>query len=280
MAEAHTGTSRLGSEATRRRPRHRVGRAEQAGPVQVPAAAVEYPDNDGMPMESLRHYFAGVYAVTVLIRYFGSAMHFGANNGVYYKEGDPRSVVVPDVYAVTGKPQTLEDTYLVWEQGLPPDFVLELASKSTFVRDKVVKRDIYAGMGVQDYFMFDPTGKYLDEPLQGARLSKNKPPKGIEPARLADGGMSLHSEVLNLELRAWRGDTHPILRFFDPATERYLASAKEANAEAERRREDAERQREEAESRREEAERQQQEADQTIAALRSRLAALEAKQGN
>lgn len=71
-------------------------------------------------METPLHYFAGVYAVTVLMRHFGKAMHFGANNGVYYKKDDVNAVVVPDVYAVSGKPQTVEDWYFLWEHALPP----------------------------------------------------------------------------------------------------------------------------------------------------------------
>ena len=270
MAEALTSVNRLGSEADAGGARREIGRAEP--PTPRAAATVEYPDNDGKPMESFRHYLAGMRAVTALMRYFGKAMHFGANNGVYYQEGDPKSVVVPDVYAVTGKRQSMEDVYLVWEHGLPPDFVLELASKTTSKRGKVVKRDIYAGIGVKDYFIFDPTGKYLDEPLLGFRLSKNskskngkskKPYKLVKPAPLADGGIAMRSKVLGLELRAWRGVDHPTLRFFDATTQRYLLSPEEACAAAGRQRQEVERQRIEDE--------------QTIAALRLRLADLEAR---
>lgn len=247
MAEALTGPEHLGNEATRRRVALQ-SRAPQA---------VEYPDNDGEPMETPRHYFAGVYAVTVLMRHFGRAMHFGANNGIYYRKNDLHAVVVPDVYAVSGKPQTVEDWYFLWEHDLPPDFVLEMASKTTYQRDKVAKRDIYARIGVKDYFMFDPTGRYLDEPLLGFRLSR-KSWQRMEPTRLADGGLSIRSEILKLDLRAWRGDDHPTLRFFDLASGSYLLSAEEQAAQAER---------------------QQRESEQTIAALQARIADLEAQRG-
>lgn len=248
MAEALTGSEHLSNEAARRR----VAPPRRASP------AVEYPDNDGEPMETPLHYFAGVYAVTVLMRHFGKAMHFGANNGVYYRKDDVNAVVVPDVYAVSGKPQTVEDWYFLWEHALPPDFVLEMASKTTYQRDKVAKRDLYASIGVKDYFMFDPTGRYLDEPLLGFRLDKKRPSKVVAPTRLPDGGLSMHSDVLRLDLRAWRGGDHPTLRFFDPATGSYLLSAEEQVAATES---------------------QQQESEQTIAALRVRIADLEAQRG-
>lgn len=254
MAEALTEPEHLGNEATRRR----------AALPKRPRQPVEYPDSDGEPMETPRHYFAGVYAVTVLMRHFGKAMHFGANNGVYYRKNDLHAVVVPDVYAVSGKPQTVEDWYFLWDHDLPPDFVLEMASKTTYQRDKVAKRDIYARIGVKDYFMFDPTGRYLDEPLLGFRLSKTSH-KALEPTRLPDGGLSIRSEILKLDLRAWRGDDHPTLRFFDPVTSSYLLSAEEQAGQAERQQQ--------------EAERQQRESEQTIAALRARIADLEAQRG-
>ena len=247
MAEALTEPEHLGNEATRR----------DAAPPRCASRTVEYPDSDGEPMETPRHYFAGVYAVTVLMRHFGKAMHFGANNGVYYRKNDLNAVVVPDVYAVSGKPQTVEDWYFLWEHDLPPDFVLEMASKTTYQRDKVAKRDIYARIGVKDYFMFDPTGRYLDEPLLGFRLSRSSWQR-MEPTRLADGGLSIRSEILKLDLRAWRGDDHPTLRFFDPGTSSYLLSAEEQAAQSER---------------------QQRESEQTIAALRARIADIEAQRG-
>ena len=89
---------------------------------------------------------------------------------------------------------------------------------------------------------------------QGRRQSWQR----MEPTRLEDGGLSICSKILKLDLRAWRGDDHPTLRFFDPASGSYLLSAEEQAAQAER---------------------QQRESEQTIAALQARIADLEAQRG-
>ena len=47
--------------------------------------------------------------------------------------------------------------YVIEEVGKPPDFVLEVASRSTRRRDNTVKRDGYAGYGVREYWRFDHT---------------------------------------------------------------------------------------------------------------------------
>ena len=46
--------------------------------------------------------------------------------------------------------------YLPWEAGKPPDWVLEVASVSTGREDVGRKREIYARIGVPEYWRFDP----------------------------------------------------------------------------------------------------------------------------
>ena len=82
---------------------------------------------------------------------------------VYYisrdDDGQPvRAVVAPDVFVVFGVPDRLDRrSYVLWRE---PDaeirFVLEIASASTRRRDHTVKRDVYASLGVREYFLFRP----------------------------------------------------------------------------------------------------------------------------
>ena len=68
--------------------------------------------------------------------------------------------VSPDYYFAVGiDPETLKyrGIYRTWIQGKPPDFVLEVASPSTARNDETTKRDIYANMGVTEYWRYDPT---------------------------------------------------------------------------------------------------------------------------
>ena len=143
--------------------------------------------------------------------------------------------VSPDVYLVFGvdaraiRPQRL---YLPWEAGKPPDWALEIASESTGREDVDRKPGIYAGIGVAEYWRFDPTGgRYHGEPLYGGILAGG----AYQPVELTmepDGVLKGYSPVLGLSL-SW-DEGWP--RFYDPSTGRYLENwraDRAARAEAE-----------------------------------------------
>ena len=144
---------------------------------------------------------------------------------MYYEEGNPRVSVAPDVFVVFGVEARVRMHYLVWEEGKAPDFVLEVASKSTWREDLGRKRDLYARLGVKEYWQYDPTGEYFSPVLQGLRLAG-----GVYVRQLAvaspDGALTLTSETLGLELRAQGAE----MRFRDPATGQTLLSHGEADA--------------------------------------------------
>lgn len=128
----------------------------------------------------------------------------------------------PDLYLA-------QNGYVISEQGKPPDFVLEVASRSTGRRDTVDKRIIYARLGILEYWRFDETGQYHGVRLAGDRLAGD----GYEPIpieELPDGSRRGHSAILNVELR-W---TNGRLGWHDPDTGEHIAtleSVREALAE-------------------------------------------------
>lgn len=91
---------------------------------------------------------------------------------VYYEEGDPTQVVAPDVFVVKGVPRQKRRTYKVWEEGKGPDVVIEVSSRKTRREDLGPKKGTYEMMGVQEYYLFDPLGEYLETPLVGYRLTE------------------------------------------------------------------------------------------------------------
>ena len=113
--------------------------------------------------------------------------------------------------------------YVISEVGKPPDFVLEVASKSTGARDYTVKRAGYAGYGALEYWRFDRTGgRFHDAPLAGDALVNGEyAPLAIarDPAARLWG----YSSVLGLELWWDDGD----LRFRDPVSGEFLLNARE-----------------------------------------------------
>ena len=248
-----------------------------AEPVPQAAASVVYPESDGKPVESKNHYEVAHYVMGAFHARFGDSADYASNHGLYYEEGNPKKVVVPDVYWVADKPFRMLQTYLLWEEGRVPNFVLELASATTRKRDAGKKRKLYACLGVKDYFRFDPVGGLMMPILQGLRL-KNGKYEPVPAVALLDGGSSVYSEELKLELRAWPGPL-PKLRFYDRTTRQVLPSAAEAQEIGERERQAVERQRQTAERERQTAERERDELARAYAALREQLAAQAATRG-
>ena len=114
--------------------------------------------------------------------------------------------------------------YIIAEQGKPPDFVLEIASRSTGPEDVGDKRRDYARMGVREYWRFDetPTGRWHGARLAGDRLENGQyHPIPIEP--LPGGILQGYSPILNVYLRWENGQ----LRWHDPATGRHIATFRE-----------------------------------------------------
>ena len=210
----------------------------------LPHDAVVYPCSDGQPMaETQIHGACMMYVTYALKRWFGKGgradVHVGMNSFLYYEQGNPRAVVTPDVYVVPGAPEFHRDTYLLWNEPKGPDFVLEVTSASTRREDEGRKRDIYASLGVSEYFLYDPRGEYLTPALRGFRLRDGEyralPAVTVLPGR----GVSVASEVLGLTLRDVRHAR--ALRLRDRATGRELLTyeesedAREAEAAARRR---------------------------------------------
>jgi len=138
---------------------------------------------------------------------------------LYYEEGNPTTCVAPDVFVVQGVAKRERRTYRLWEEGQPPAVVFEITSRGTRLEDLGTKRALYAMLGVQEYFLYDPLGEYLRPPLQGYRLQEG------EYQRLPSGGEGeLVSQVLGVELRVEAGR----LRVVDLATGERLLTPAEA----------------------------------------------------
>lgn len=214
-----------------------------------------YPTSDGRPMgETDLHRQEMVEGIETLKMYYaGQQVYVSGNILLYYKPGNRRRHVSPDLLVVKGLSPGLRECYLVWKEGKPPDVVVEYTSKSTKEEDLDEKFEIYRDqIKVPEYFLFDPRDEYLDPPMQGYRLVRGK----YVRIRPLDG--RLPSEQLGLHLER-QGST---LRFYDPATGQILPRLSEAHrqAEAERKKAEAERKKVEAERKRAESARGKAEA--------------------
>ena len=205
----------------------------------------EYPYSDGRVLMETDPHANSIVAMRNQLQWHFEArpdVYVAGSMAVYWRQGDPAAVVAPDVFVVLGVEKRSRKSYRVWDEGgVMPAFVVEVASASTSRRDATGKRATYEGMGVQEYWRFDPLGRRIREGLQGWRLAAGR----YERVRQAGAAGCYRSEVLGLELRAegW------LLRFRDPLLGRDLlthAETSRALQEAERARDKAERERDEA----------------------------------
>ena len=108
--------------------------------------------------------------------------------------------------------------FWIWETGKVPDFALEVASPSTASNDLGRKRELYAELGVTEYWRFDATGgERYGQPLAGERLVEGE----YQPYELQvddDGSVRAYSELLDVDFY-WDGGEFDVL---DPETGRTI----------------------------------------------------------
>ena len=112
-------------------------------------------------------------------------------------------MVAPDVFVVIGAPKRAEDrrlSYKLWEEPKGPDFVLEVASRSTWPADRDRKRALYASLGVEEYWLYDPTGERVRSRLRAMRLVEGGY-RELAPEAASLEGRYLRSAVVGLDVR-------------------------------------------------------------------------------
>ncbi len=186
----------------------------------------DYPESDGQPMaETELHRDLMIDSILTLKARFQDvpAVCVSGNMLMYYVPRDAKKSVAPDVFVTFGIERKQRRIYRIWEEGKPPDFVLEFSSKGTFKNDLGAKKDLYAEvLGVREYFLYDAERKYLPTPLMGFRLiGAEYVPIRPEP----DGKVFAATLGLSLGLR---GDG---FGFYDAVAERWLETPMDEAAE-------------------------------------------------
>ena len=249
----------------------------------IPYAPTEdeelYPDSDGKPMAvSDLHRRILMRTLQVLDTHFEERPEVYVSGDIlmYYVEGDPRKSVSPDVLVAFGLGKKPRRSYLVWKEGKVPDFAMEFSSKGTYRNDLGSKMELYASLGIRDYFLYDAEGLYLPSPIMGFTLIDGS---YVPISAGRDGG--LHSTALGLDFCV--GDVG--LGIYDPIADNWLQTpaesvlrrAKRAETRAEQeaeRAEMAEIRAEMAETRAEQEVVARQQAETEIARLQEELARL------
>ena len=185
-----------------------------------------YPESDGKPMADTDLHLYWIKRIQDMIETYFSQnpeVYISGNIMMYDIEGPMRTAVSPDILVAFGLGQKFRRTYKVWEEGKPPDFVMEFSSKRTYRNDLDEKMAHYARMAIPEYVLYDPDRRFLPSPLMGFRLVEGT---YVEIAPDADGG--IRSEILGLNFRL----TEDGLAIYDPRAQKWLQTRAEQEATA------------------------------------------------
>ena len=187
------------------------------------------------------HAAATAYSRAVLMEQFLRA-EVGDDLHILFSEPgrEGRSRLSPDVLVALNVPRRVtRGDYDVDALG-PPDFVLEVVSRSTWRLDVGRKLKCYQQIGVRECLFFDATGE--DRAGQGELWGHALTPEHREPLEevaLPNGERGLRSEVLGLV--AYVAERTPpsgpretwalTMRWHDPATGKDLADLRQSRAE-------------------------------------------------
>ena len=171
---------------------------------------IEYPESDGEPMGETDLHIHWMIRIRDILkyRYRGERVYVGADLLIYYAEGEPRKFVSPDVFVVKDCDTHFRRTYKLWEEEKSPHVAIEVTSRSTRREDEVIKPHRYAGIGVAEYFLYDPSAEYLSPPLAGFRLTdleyERIEPNDRNQLECRELGLTLELDGLDLVLRDTR----------------------------------------------------------------------------
>ena len=199
------------------------------------------PDELRLPSEDDEPMSQGTRQLVAIVEcFFGLRRHWRGRQDVfigsdqfihwdrnYHSRKNPKNPpVAPDVYVAFGVANRHRLSYVVWEEGKPPDFVLEVVSPSSRRRDEKEKPLVYAKMGVPEFFLYEPGAKrapaLLGFALRGGRGGEYRP---LPADGLPQGAVGVHSEVLGLCLCVRPPGPDPLddhLCLYDPAAGKFL----------------------------------------------------------
>ena len=142
-----------------------------------------------------------------------------------------RRPVAPELYVAFGVASRQRSSYVVWEEGKPPDFVLDVAPPWRLSEEDEDKRDAYAKMGVPECFLYRPEETPAPT-LEGFEL-RDGSYEPLPEETLPAGAAGVRSKALGLCLCMRPPSAEPLdaaLRWYDPATGSFLPSRHELAA--------------------------------------------------
>ena len=186
---------------------------------------VVYPYADGNPMASSPEQEEVMVDTRHAMKtHFASRprVYVGMDMLVFDRQGDNTSCLAPDVFVTFDRRGPVDKSYRIWEVGKPPDVVWEFGSDSTWKGDAKEKKERYRQWGVSEYWLYAPHSGLHNPRLQGFQLVKGRY-RRLLAERRSDGLLAVKSPLLGLE-QHFDGQR---LRFWDPVNKEYLRTGAE-----------------------------------------------------
>ena len=170
-----------------------------AGKPTVYIQGYPYEDEEPMPATGFHGEQISIF-YDQLSRYFAihPDIYVGVDNFIYYREGDMKQCVAPDVYVVLGAAKyPLRRSFYTWSEGAVPTTVFEFLSDTTASEDREGKVEVYLNdVGVCEYFIHQPE---MEKPTEFRGWRRDSSGRIVEILPDVDGG--LFSVSLNLWFR-------------------------------------------------------------------------------
>jgi Uma2 family endonuclease len=181
--------------------------------TQTAPAAVEYPDDDGLPMADNSKQFRWITTVAGNLACLFRAREdvlVGGNMLWYAREGDPAERFAPDAFVVFGRPKGDRGSYKQWVEGdVPMTVVFEILSPSNSWREMTHKLAFYGDYGAEEFYIYDPETNELEVYLRGkATLRRIYEVDGFVSPRLG-----IRFDLSGEELMLRHADGRPFLTF-------------------------------------------------------------------
>ena len=168
-----------------------------------------YPCDDSAAVDNSDHNIVSGYIKYVVGERYADRddVFADADLGLYFEQGNRSALVAPDVLVAFGVEGGSRMSYKIWEEGKPPDLVVEVLSHRTWRKDLRDKPGLYEALGIAEYWSFDQHRVGNDPPLLVRRLVNGS-------YHVEGDGMTGHSPILGLDIRV----EGILLRLHDPAT--------------------------------------------------------------
>lgn len=170
--------------------------------------------------ETTLHYLLTNYLFNALRLYFNlrDDVFIAANLRVSYDEQKPLKWYAPDVLIAFGVENRERSSYCLWQEKVMPQIVFEIASEFTAVKDLTEKLLAYEKLGVEEYYLLDPSHELLPKPLIAYHLDEDR-----ELMKIKIQNNRIFSPRLNLEIV----NTNAGFRLFNQEKNEFLRTPEE-----------------------------------------------------